>query len=345
VQTGRGPRLLANAARATDRGGRLTRQLLAFARRQHLQPEPLDLNHLVDGMTELLESTLGRGVEVVAALDPDAWPAMADGSQLELVLLNLAINARDAMPGGGKLTIRTGNVRTGAPLRAEDPPAGEYAVLDISDTGHGMTPQVQARAFEPFFTTKEVGLGSGLGLPQVLGVAQQLGGGVSIISGAGQGTTVRVYLPRANAVPGRPMRAEQPVGAGDWLAGVRLLVVDDDADVREIAREMLAEMGASVTEAEGAAAALLLLRTGTEVDLVLADLTMPHVNGLELAREIALFMPQMPVVLMTGYGASAMESSGGNIRATLQKPFRADMLGKILAGVLGRDPAKVATPA
>jgi signal transduction histidine kinase len=345
VQTGRGPRLLANAARATDRGGRLTRQLLAFARRQHLQPEPLDLNHLVDGMTELLESTLGRGVEVVAALDPDAWPAMADGSQLELVLLNLAINARDAMPGGGKLTIRTGNVRTGAPLRAEDPPAGEYAVLDISDTGHGMTPQVQARAFEPFFTTKEVGLGSGLGLPQVLGVAQQLGGGVSIISGAGQGTTVRVYLPRANAVPGRPMRAEQPVGAGDWLAGVRLLVVDDDADVREIAREMLAEMGASVTEAEGAAAALLLLRTGTEVDLVLADLTMPHVNGLELAREIASFMPQMPVVLMTGYGASAMESSGGNIRATLQKPFRADMLGKILAGVLGRDPAKVATPA
>jgi len=336
VQSGRGPRLLANAARATERGGRLTRQLLAFARRQHLQPEPLDLNHLVEGMTELLESTLGRGIEVVTALDAGAWPAMADGSQLELVLLNLAINARDAMPGGGKLTIRTCNMRTGPPRRAEDPPAGEYAVLDISDTGEGMTPQVQARAFEPFFTTKEVGLGSGLGLPQVLGVAQQLGGGASIISAVGQGTTVRVFLPRASAAPGRPMRAEQPAGAGDWLAGVRMLVVDDDADVREIAREMLTEMGARVTEADGAAAALLHLRTGAATDLVLADLTMPHMNGLELAREIALLIPTLPVVLMTGYGASAMEASGGNIRATLQKPFRADTLGKLLAGVLGR---------
>jgi PAS domain S-box-containing protein len=337
VQAGRGPRLLANAARATERGGRLTRQLLAFARRQHLQPEPLDLNQLVEGMTELLESTLGRGVEVVASLDPGAWPAMADGSQLELVLLNLAINARDAMPGGGKLTIRTGNAITGPPLRAEDPPAGEYAVLDISDTGHGMTPQVQARAFEPFFTTKEVGLGSGLGLPQVLGVAQQLGGGASIRSVAGQGTTVRVYLPRSSAAPGQQQaRPEQPARAGDWLAGARLLVVDDDADVREIAHAMLTEMGAIVTEADGAAAALLHLRTGADIDLVLADLTMPHVNGLELAGEIAQFMPDMPIVLMTGYGAAAMEVLSGNIRATLQKPFRADTLGKLLAGVLGR---------
>jgi signal transduction histidine kinase len=337
VQVGRGPRLLANAARATERGGRLTRQLLAFARRQNLQPEPVDLNQLVAGMTELLESTLGRAFQVIASLDPEAWPAMADASQLELVLLNLAINARDAMPGGGKLTIRTGNARTGSPLRAEDPPAGEYALLDISDTGHGMTPQVQARAFEPFFTTKEVGLGSGLGLPQVLGVAQQLGGGVSITSVVDKGTTVRVYLPRATAAPGRTQRQEQPAGAGDWLAGARLLVVDDDSDVREIARDMLAEMGASVIEADGAAAALLHLRTGAGVDLVLADLTMPHVNGLELASEIAALLPDLPVVLMTGYGVSAANNAGSNIRATLQKPFRADTLGKLLAGVLGRN--------
>ncbi len=344
VQMGRGPRLLANAARATERGGRLTRQLLAFARRQHLQPEPVDLNQLVAGMTELLESTLGRGVEVTASLDPDAWAAMADASQLELVLLNLAINARDAMPGGGKLTIRTGNVRAGPPVRAEDPPAGEYAVLDISDTGHGMSPQVQARAFEPFFTTKEVGLGSGLGLPQVLGVAQQLGGGASITSVVGRGTTVRVYLPRANAAPGRTFRQEQPPKAGDWLAGARLLVVDDDADVREITRDMLAEMGASVIEVDGAAAALLHLRTGADVDLVLADLTMPYVNGLELAREIGTLMPDLPIVLMTGYGASAATAAGSNIRATLQKPFRADTLGKLLAGVLGRDAEVLSAP-
>jgi PAS domain S-box-containing protein len=344
VQVGRGPRLLANAARATERGGRLTRQLLAFSRRQHLQPQPVDLNQLVDGMTDLLESTLGRRVEVTASLDPAAWAAMADASQLELVLLNLAINARDAMPDGGRLTIRTGNVRTGPPLRAEDPPAGDYAVLDICDTGHGMTPQVQARAFEPFFTTKEVGLGSGLGLPQVLGVAQQLGGGAAITSAVGLGTTVRVYLPRATASPGRAFRLEQPAGAGDWLAGARLLVVDDDADVREIARDMLAEMGALVIEAESAAAALLHLRTGAEVDLVLADLTMPHVNGVGLAREIGALLPDLPVVLMTGYGASAASDAGSNIRATLQKPFRADTLGKLLAGVLGRNADALSAP-
>ncbi len=339
VQAGRGPRLLANAARAADRGGRLTRQLLAFARRQHLQPEPVDLNQLVSGMTELLESTLGRSVEVIAALDPEAWPAMADPSQLELVLLNLAINARDAMPGGGKLTIRTVNALTGTPLRAEDPPAGEFAVLEIADTGHGMPPQVQARAFEPFFTTKEVGLGSGLGLPQVLGVAQQLGGGAAIESVPGEGTTIRVFLPRATQAPGRAARTERPAGATGWLAGARLLIVDDDADVRDVAREMLADMGASVYVAESAAAALLHLRTAAEVDLVLADLTMPHVNGIELAREIALLLPDLPVVLMTGYGVSAADDAGVNLRGTLQKPFRADTLGKLLAGVLGRNAA------
>jgi PAS domain S-box-containing protein len=336
VQVGRGPRLLANAERATSRGGRLTRQLLAFSRRQHLQPEPVDMNALVAGMTELLESTLGRGVEVAAALDPAAWPAMADSSQLELVLLNLAINARDAMPGGGRLTIRTRNEHTGAPLRAEDPPPGDYAVLEVADTGHGMPPHVLARAFEPFFTTKEVGLGSGLGLPQVLGVAQQLGGGVSIASQAGQGTTVRVFLPRALMEPGVAARPEKPASSADVLAGARLLLVDDDADVREIARDMLEEMGATVAEAESAAAALLRLRTGGDIDLVLADLTMPHITGVELAREIGIFLPKIPVVLMTGYGAQAMADAGPNIRATLQKPFRADTLGKLLADLLGR---------
>jgi signal transduction histidine kinase len=337
VQTGRGPRLRANALRATSRGGRLTRQLLAFSRRQHLQPEPVDLNALVAGMTELLESTLGRGVEVATRLDADVWPAMADVPQLELVLLNLAINARDAMEGGGRLTIRTGSVRTAAPARPEDPPAGDFAVLDVSDTGSGMSPQVLARAFEPFFTTKEVGLGSGLGLPQVLGVAQQLGGGVAITSQLGQGTNVRVFLPRATAEPGRPARTEKPTAQAEVLAGTRLLLVDDDADVREIAREMLEEMGATVSDAENAAAAMLRLRTGGVIDLVLADLTMPQTTGIELAREIATILPDLPVVLMTGYGASAMADQGPNIRGTLQKPFRADTLGKLLAGLLGRE--------
>jgi PAS domain S-box-containing protein len=337
VQVGRGPRLRANALRATTRGGRLTRQLLAFSRRQHLQPESVDLNALVAGMAELLESTLGRGVEVTTELQEGAWPAMADVPQIELVLLNLAINARDAMAGGGRLTIRTGCARTGPPTRAEDPPAGEYAVLDVSDTGTGMPAQVLARAFEPFFTTKEVGLGSGLGLPQVLGVAQQLGGGVAITSHPGQGTNIRVYLPRAFGPPGSSARPEKPAASAEMLSGTRLLLVDDDSDVREIAREMLEEMGATVSDAENAAAAMLRLRTGGDIDLVLADLTMPQTTGIELAREIAIILPDLPVVLMTGYGASAMVDQGPNIRGTLQKPFRADTLGKLLAGLLGKE--------
>jgi len=342
VQSGRGPRFLENAARATQRGGRLTRQLLAFSRRQHLQPEPVDLNALVSGMTELLESTLGRTVEVGTSLAPDAWPAMADASQLELVLLNLAINARDAMPGGGRLTIRTANARTGPPIRAEDPPEGEHAVLNVSDTGEGMPPQVLARAFEPFFTTKEVGLGSGLGLPQVLGVAQQLGGGVTIASQPGHGTTVRVFLPRALATPSLVPKTSQKTRAhADMLLGARLLLVDDDADVRSVAREMLIGMGATVTEADSAAAALLHLRTGGATDLVLADLTMPQVTGVELAEEIASFLPDLPIVLMTGYGAATIGDPGPHIRALLQKPFRADSLARTLAKHLGRD---IATP-
>ena len=203
--------LLANALRATGRGAGLTGQLLAFARRQNLQVAPVDLNVLVGGMSQLMEGTLGRLIEVEVLADEDVWPALADAAQLELALLNLAINARDAMPGGGRLIIRTANLRMGAAVRAEDPPAGEYAVLHVSDTGHGMTQQVLSRVFEPFYTTKEVGRGSGLGLPHVLGVAQQLGGGVRITSQPGQGTTVSLYLPRArtSAPVARPMLPQQ----------------------------------------------------------------------------------------------------------------------------------------
>ncbi len=288
----------------------------------------MDLNALVDGMTQLLEGTLGRLVEVEFQADPEAWPAMADAAQLELVVLNLAINARDAMPGGGKLILCTSNRRTGPPFRAEDPPEGEHVVLHVRDTGHGMPPQVLARAFEPFFTTKEVGRGSGLGLPQVLGVAQQLGGGVSIASEPGSGTTVSLFLPRARG----GVAAARPGGAQDVqagkLGGARLLLVDDDADVREIARSMLEEMGAAVIEADSAAAALLLLRTAT-IDLVLADVTMPQMSGIELAAEVDRLLPGVPVVLMTGYGVAAMEV-GPNVRATLQKPFRAEALLRAL---------------
>jgi signal transduction histidine kinase/ActR/RegA family two-component response regulator/phage tail protein X len=349
--------LLANASRAAGRGSRLTTQLLAFARRQTLQIERLDLKALVAGMRELLEGTLGRTVQVVVdhsmeGGEPSDCLALADASQVELMLLNLAINARDAMPGGGTLTIRTACEHAGPPRRAEDPPEGDYAVLHVTDTGHGMPPHVLARAFEPFFTTKDVGRGSGLGLAQVLGVAQQMGGGVTIVSQTGtsqpdtsqphRGTTVSVYLPHSPgdaAAPARPV-AERPDAA--TLGGIRVLVVDDDADVRVVTTAILEELGAQVSEADSAAAALLAVRT-TAFDLILADLTMPNMSGQELAREVTELFPDLPVVLMTGYGPAALADPGPNIRATLQKPFRAGALARVIATVLGQDHAD--TPA
>jgi len=337
VESARGQRMLDHARRAADRGARLTRQLLAFARKQHLQVEPVDLNALVCGMTELLGGTLGRSVAVETALDPEVWPAMADPAQLELVLLNLAINARDAMPAGGRISISTGCETVGPPLRPEDPPAGAYAVLRLADTGCGMSASVQARAFEPFFTTKDAGRGTGLGLAQVLGVAQQLGGGVHLDSAEGSGTRVSVFLPRAwqPAPLSRPpsLAASRP----PLLQGARLLLVDDDTDVRDVARGMLEDLGASVAEAENGAAALLLLRTGPGVDLVLADLTMPAMDGLALARHIIAWQPDMPVVLMSGYGAETMGENPEGVCAVLEKPFRSADLATVLAAALGRE--------
>ncbi len=328
--------LLANAARAAGRGSRLTTQLLAFARRQTLQMEALDLDALVTGLQELLESTLGRGIQVVVQPGAGDWRAMADASQVELTLLNLAINARDAMPNGGTLTIRTARVRTGPPARAEDPPAGEYAAVHVSDTGEGMSPHVLARAFEPFFTTKAVGRGSGLGLPQVLGVAQQMGGGVGIVSRENAGTTVTVFLPRASAEAvslARPGAPQEPA-ARLALDSARVLVVDDDTDVRVVTRAILEELGGVVIEAESGADALLALHTNP-VDLVLADLTMPNMTGIELAAEVTRLAPGLPVVLMTGYGPDALADPGPHIRGTLQKPFRAEALAQTLIGALG----------
>ena len=328
--------LLDNATRAAGRGSRLTSQLLAFARRQVLQMEHVDLSALVCGMQDLLEGTLGRGIQVKVVAEPCEWPARADAAQIELMLLNLAINARDAMPNGGGLTIRSACVRTGPPSRAEDPPAGEYAVLQVCDDGEGMSQAVLARVFEPFFTTKPAGRGTGLGLPQVLGVARQMGGGVTIASAPGAGTTVSVFFPRA-VTQAAVLQTPQPAPPVDrLLAGARVLLVDDDTDVRVVARAILEEMGGTVIEADSGAAALLVLRTRS-VDLVLADLTMPKMNGVELAAEVAAISPALPVVVMTGYGLDTLAETEGHVAATLQKPFRAETLAGILARVLGQD--------
>ena len=295
----------------------------------------MDLNALVVSLAELLGTTLGRAIEIATDLAPDCWPAVADPTQLELVLLNLSINARDAMPAGGRLVIGTGNAVGEQPRRAEEPPAGEYAVLRVADTGTGMTPDVMARAFEPFFTTKQVGQGTGLGLPHVLGVAQQLGGGVIIDSTPGQGTAVSVLLPRAMTTPLPPRSTVLLPPRPRALEGLRVLLVDDDPEVREIARAMLEEMGALVAEAAAARDAILMVRTEPGIDLVLADYTMPHMTGVELAEQAATLLPGVPVVLMTGYSGTTLGDISQVVRAVLQKPFRAEAMARVVTEALG----------
>lgn len=319
---------------AAERGAKLTAQLLAFSRRQKLEPKPVDLNETVSGMHDLLQSTMGGSIRIQVRLYPGLWPAMVDPTQIELVVLNLAINARDAMEVGGTLTVETANVVLGPPLRPEQPPAGEYVMVAVSDTGSGMSDEVLAKAFEPFFTTKSVGKGSGLGLSQVYGLAKQSGGGVRIATRPGDGTSVKVYLPRARAiVQAAPGRRRQPVDRQP--KGAIVLLVDDDGAVREVTATMLRDLGYGVFEAGSGGAALDLLERNAHVALVLLDFAMPGMNGAELAREIRTRRPGLPVLFATGY-ADASGLAGIHQDQIIRKPFPewelADKLSRHLAG-------------
>ena len=306
---------------AAERGAKLTAQLLAFSRKQKLQPVTLDLNELVGGMKELLASTMGGNIDLRVELDGELWPALVDPTQIELVLLNLAINARDAMDGTGTLTVRTHNLAIdAAPLRSEEPGPGEYVSLTVEDTGSGMKPETLARAFEPFFTTKEIGKGSGLGLAQVYGFAKQSGGGVRIASRWSEGTTVSVFLPRdrSGTAAGRiDMRTRAIAGTG---GGRRILLVDDDKAVRSVTATMLAASGFEVREAGGGQAALDALRSDAVIDLLLVDYAMPGINGGHVAAEAARLRPHMPVILMTGF-ADEKALHAVPVDRILRKPF------------------------
>jgi signal transduction histidine kinase/ActR/RegA family two-component response regulator len=325
---------------AAERGAKLTGQMLAFSRRQKLEPKPIDLNETVAGMRELLQSTMGGAVRLEAVLKPDLWPALVDPTQIELIILNLAINARDAMEVGGGLTVETANVvLTDQPTRPEEPPPGEYVLLSVSDTGPGMSPEVLAKAFEPFFTTKEIGKGSGLGLAQVYGFAKQSGGGVRIETKQGEGTTVKVFLPRA-AAPARrePERAVQPRARASGSAR-RVLVMDDDSAVREVTAAMLRELGYSVVEAGSGGAALDVLRGDEPVDILLADYAMPGMNGAEAARQAVQLRPGLPVLFITGYADLKALRDVGEDRI-IQKPFRDDELSRKVQAALGEAAAE-----
>jgi PAS domain S-box-containing protein len=322
---------------AAERGATLTAQLLAFSRRQRLESRPVDLNDTVIGMRDLLQSSMGGSVRLEARLRPDLWPALVDPTQIELIILNLAINARDAMNVGGSLVVSTDNITLGEPERAEEPPPGDYVMITVTDTGSGMTPEVRDRAFEPFFTTKPVGKGSGLGLPQVYGFAKQSGGGVAIETKLGEGTSVRVYLPRARERrqhPRAPLLEPQAEQLGE-VRGRRVLVVDDDPPVREITASMLRTMGAEVVEVGSGGAALELLE-GQRFDLIIMDFAMPGMNGAELATTCHRRWPRLPILFVTGYADLTALSAVSDERI-VQKPFRGGELqrkiGRLLASI------------
>ncbi len=311
--------------------------MLAFSRRQKLEPKPVDLNETVSGMRDLLHSTLGGSIRIETVLNPRLWPAMIDPTQIELVVLNLAINARDAMEVGGTLAVETANVTLGVPERPEEPAPGDYVMLAVGDTGSGMTDEVFAKAFEPFFTTKEVGKGSGLGLSQVFGLAKQSGGGVRIDTRLGEGTSVNVYLPRARVTMESAVAASAPV-LDRAPKDAMILVVDDDSAVREGTAGILQDLGYGILEAGSGGAALDALDRNGDVRLVLLDFAMPGMNGAEVAREIRARRPDLPIIFATGY-ADAAALTEANEDHIIQKPFEEQELAAKLAMRLGRSSA------
>jgi PAS domain S-box-containing protein len=322
-------RRLRGARLAAERGARLTHQLLAFSRKQRLAPRPLDLNRLVGEASDMLFRTIGATVRIETVLTDGLWPALVDPTQTELVLLNLAINARDAMPEGGRLTIRTANVS-----RGDAPPdlaPGDYVLISVSDTGEGMSEDVLRRAVEPFFTTKELGKGSGLGLSMVHGVATQSGGGLHIDSRLGRGTTVNVYLQRARRVSAAA-REREPLSAAVHERAT-IMVVDDDPDVREVAVSSLESLGYHMLAAENGRAALDLLAQSGPVDLLIVDMAMPGMNGVELIRRARERRGGLRAMLVTGYAdVAAFAPAEGDL--VLQKPYRLDRLAENVSEAL-----------
>ncbi len=322
---------------ATDRGAELTYRLLAFSRLQSLHPRPTDLARLTEHMKELLRRTLGETLEIVIRSSDDLRPAMADPGQLENALLNLALNARDAMPRGGRLTILCVNATLDEAYAARNPDAeaGEYVMLAVSDEGVGIPPEVQPHVFEPFFTTKDVGRGTGLGLSMVYGFARQSGGHVSIDSELGRGTTVSLYLPTAQEAPqDRDVRHDShvPMGRGEMV-----LVVEDDPEVRLLTVRLLETTGYRVIDVPNAASALEVLADAHSVDIVLSDVVLPDgASGPEFARQAQASDPRLKVIFMSGYTADAATHDGliSPESVLLNKPFRRSELANALRDAL-----------
>jgi PAS domain S-box-containing protein len=318
-------RFIEAASAAAARAASLTHRLLAFSRRQPLDPRPLDVNALVASMQDLLSRTLGEQVKLTVALAPDLWPAFSDANQLENAILNLAINARDAMPGGGALTIETENLSGSA----------ECVALRVRDTGEGMSRDVVERAFEPFFTTKPLGQGTGLGLSMVYGFVRQTGGDIRIDSRPNAGTTVELRLPRA--LSDSDPRTLDHVGAAPGGLGETVLVVEDDASVRLVVVEVLGELGYEAIEMADTEAALKVLASDRRIDLLVTDVGLPGINGRQLADLARGSRPDLPVLFMTGYTAAAARRSEflAEGMEMIAKPFAVDALGAKIREMIG----------
>jgi PAS domain S-box-containing protein len=335
----RGRRYAEGALRAASRGARLTEHLLAFSRRQEIRPQIVSINGLLRENLMLCQKTVGEGIEIALDLQDEVWPCRIDPAQLGAAILNLAANARDAMNRSGRLIFRTENLTTAAEL--SDQPAGDYVALAVSDTGCGMSADVLEKAFEPFYTTKEVGKGTGLGLSQVYGFARQSGGVARIESKVGKGTTVRIYIPRAEgrAADGADLHEELQEMPP---AAATILVVEDDPDVREMIVGILSDLGYQTLVAADGPEALAILSRDQPVDLLFTDIVMPAgISGTDLAREASRLRPDLKVLLSSGYAREANQSRSARVEFPfIAKPYRPaaleQKLEEVLAGSLRR---------
>ena len=340
-------RFLDAAQKGAERAAILTHRLLAFSRQQPLSPQPIDPNRMVAGMAELLHRTLGEVVQLETVLGAGLWTTEADPAQLENAILNLAVNARDAMPEGGKLTVETNNTYLDDDYAARHIgiPAGQYILIAVTDTGAGMTPETAERIFDPFFTTKPVGKGTGLGLSQVYGFVRQSGGHIKVYSEPGHGTTVKIYLPRhygtASSDTTPRLEAPTPRGAIDET----ILIVEDDDNVRQLAVDSLVEMGYRVISSAGAADALRQLGSDAQIDVLFTDVVMPEMNGRKLADEALKQRPKLKVLFTTGYTQNAIVHGGVLDRGVdvIVKPYPIAKLARKIREMIDR-PAAVESP-
>ena len=331
------------AVSSANRAAALTHRLLAFSRRQSLDRKTINVNELIHSLEDLIRRTKGDPIELTLRLADDVWPISTDVSQLENALLNLVINARDAMPDGGELLIETANVYLdGNDITTLEPvKAGEYLMLAVSDNGTGMTPSVRAKAFDPFFTTKPIGQGTGLGLSMIYGFAQQSGGHVSLDSLPNQGTCVRLYLPRLNLLePERPV-VETLSAAPTATCGETVVVVEDDPAVRMLVLDLLKELGYLAHEAADASAALPLLESELRVDLLVTDVGLPGMNGRQLAEIARQHRPGLKVLFMTGYAQKAAERQGflEDGMDMVAKPFSIEVLANKIREMINQTPS------